>query len=134
DPPPNGDGQENPDLTYRAWDGDPGTWWRSRSYGSPTYGMKSGVGIDVVLQEPALVSEVVLYLNGEGGHVQVLGDPGTVLSEDRLILGEADMGRETVITFPEPVEMTNVVLWFTALPVADSDGKNRVELTELAVR
>ncbi|MDO5495569.1 MAG: hypothetical protein Q4G64_07645, partial [bacterium] len=133
DPPPDGDGQENPELTYRAWDGDPSTWWRSRSYVDPQYGMKSGIGLDIQLAQPAMVREVVLNLNGEGGHVQVLGDPGVVLDPNRLVLAEADMGRETVITLPQPVEMSNVVLWFTSLPVADSDGRNRVEMTEVRV-
>lgn len=133
DPPPNGDGQENPELTPRAFDGDPGTYWRSRSYVNPTYGMKSGIGLDVQFAETSTVTEIVIHLHGEGGHVQVLADPATVNDPEREVIAEVDMARDTVITLPEPREMDRVVLWFTALPVADSDGKNRVELTELEV-
>lgn len=129
---PQGDGAENPDLTPRALDGDTETFWRSRSYVNPQYGMKVGIGLDLVLAERAVVTEVELTLHGEGGHVQVKADPGNAV--DGEVIAEADMGRTTVIPLPEGTELSNVVLWFTALPVADSDGKNRVEMLEVAVR
>ncbi|MDX5318453.1 MAG: hypothetical protein LPK38_03735, partial [Actinomycetes bacterium] len=113
-------------------DGDLETYWRSRSYVNPEYGMKVGIGLDLVLAERAPVSEVELTLNGEGGHVQVKADPADAVNG--AVIAEADMGRTTVIELPEGTELTNVVLWFTSLPVADSDGKNRVELLEVAVR
>ena len=129
---PEGDGEENPDLTPRAMDGDPDTYWRSRSYVNPQYGMKSGIGLDLVLEQPAMVSEVEIELHGTGGHVQVKADPSDAV--DGAVIAEADMGGTTVITFPEPVEMSNVVLWFTSLPTAESDGKNRLEVIQVAVR
>ncbi len=129
---PEGDGEENPDLTPRAMDGDPDTYWRSRSYVNPQYGMKSGIGLDLVLEQPAMVSEVEIELHGTGGHVQVKADPSDAV--DGAVIAQADMGGTTVITFPEPVEMSNVVLWFTSLPTAESDGKNRLEVIQVAVR
>ena len=130
---PQGDGAENQDLAPRAWDGDPSSYWRSRSYVDPAYGMKSGIGLEIVLAEPATVTEITLTLMGNGGHVQVLADPASALDPNRVVLAEADMGPTTVLTLSAPTELSSVTLWFTHLPVADSDGKNRVELTEIAV-
>lgn len=129
---PQGDGDENPELTGLSVDGDPATYWRSRSYVNPSYGMKQGIGLAVSLQQPALVSEIELTLQGNGGHVQVKSDPADPVSG--AVLAEADLGPTTVIKLPEPTELSTLVLWFTALPVADSDGKNRIELGEIAVR
>jgi len=129
---PQGDGEENPDLTARAMDGDPATYWRSRSYVNPAFGMKQGIGLDVQLTGPATVTEVELTLMGNGGHVQVKTDAADPVNAP--VLAEADMGPTTVITLPEPTTTSRVVLWFTSLPVADSDGKNRVELAEVVVR
>lgn len=134
DPPPTGDGQENPGLTPLAMDGDQATVWRSRSYANPEFGMKPGIGLDVQLQAPAIVTEITLYLHGEGGSVQVLADPESVLDPARSVLAEVALSRTTTITLPQPTELTNVVLWFTSLPQADSDGKNRLELGEIEVR
>ena len=129
---PQGDGAENPDLTPRALDGDLETFWRSRSYVNPQYGMKVGIGLDIGLAERTTVSAVELTLHGEGGHVQVKADPADAVNGE--VIAEADMGRTTVVELPEGTELSNVVLWFTSLPVADSDGKNRIELLEVAVR
>ncbi len=129
---PEGDGQENQELAGRAFDGDLASFWRSRSYVNPAFGMKSGIGLDVVLAEPAIVTEIEIVLAGEGGHVQVKTDPADANRQDPI--AEADLTRTTLITLAEPTELSHVVLWFTALPVADSDGKNRIELLEVEIR
>ena len=69
---------------------------------------------------------------GNGGHVQLKADPADAVNG--AVLAEADMGPTTVITLPEPTQLSHVVLWFTSLPVADSDGKNRLEVAEVVVR
>ncbi|UNX54955.1 murein biosynthesis integral membrane protein MurJ [Georgenia sp. TF02-10] len=128
---PQGDGAENPDLTSRALDGDPMTFWRSRSYVDPQYGIKEGIGLTVTLAQPATVSQVELDVLGSGGVVQVrTGDPAQPTAGQ--VLAEGTMGPGTVLTF-EPVETDHLILWFPQLPVADSDGKNRIELAELRV-
>ena len=129
---PEGDGAENPELTPRALDGDSATYWRSRSYVDPEYGMKSGIGLHVELEEETLVSAVTLDLMGEGGNVEIRAtDPDTPTEGD--VLASGSMGPDTTFTFDEPVETDELVLWFTSLPVADSDGRNRIELAELEV-
>ena len=128
---PEGDGDENPDLTPRAMDGDPATIWRSRSYVNPEYGMKTGIGLAVTLQQRAKVSSVGLDLRGTGGLVQVRATSPEAPTEGE-ILAEGEMGPNTVLTF-EPVETDSIVLWFPRLPTAESDGKNRIELAEVRV-
>ncbi|MDO5700542.1 MAG: lipid II flippase MurJ [Bowdeniella nasicola] len=127
---PQGDGAENPDLTDRAMDGDPESYWRSRSYVNPQYGMKTGIGLRLNLVENAEVSAVTLTLHGSGGHVQVRQSADN--PEDGQILAEGDMGQSTELTF-DPVEVDSLVLWFTSLPQAASDGKNRIELTSVSI-
>ncbi len=129
---PEGDGAENPELTPQALDGDDSTYWRSRSYVDPQYGMKSGIGLHVELEQATLVSSVTLDLMGEGGNVEIRAtSPDEPTEGDVLASGE--MGPDTTFTFDEPVETDSIVLWFTSLPVADSDGRNRIELAELSV-
>lgn len=129
---PEGDGAENPELTPRALDGDPSTFWRSRSYVDPAYGMKSGIGLAVSFEEESLVSAVTIDLMGHGGNVEIRAtDPAT--PTDGEVLAEGPMGPDTIFTFEEPLATDGIVLWFTHLPVADSDGKNRIELAELRV-
>lgn len=129
---PEGDGAENPDLTPRALDGDSTTYWRSRSYVDPAYGMKTGIGLHIELEEESNVSGVLIDLMGEGGNVEIRAtSPGSPTDGDVLASGE--MGPTSRFTFDEPVATDSIVLWFTSLPVADSDGRNRLEVAELAV-
>ncbi|WP_230976469.1 MULTISPECIES: lipid II flippase MurJ [Georgenia] len=129
---PEGDGAENPELTPQATDGDPATYWRSRSYVDPGYGMKSGIGLAVQLEQESLVSGVTIDLLGQGGNVEIRAtDPATPTEGELLASGP--MGPATTFTFAEPVVTDRLVLWFTSLPVAGSDGRNRIELAELTV-
>ena len=129
---PEGDGAENPDLTPRALDGDPSTFWRSRSYVDPAYGMKSGIGLAVTFEEESLLSAVTIDLMGNGGNVEIRAtDPAT--PTDGELLAEGPMGPDSTFTLEEPLATDGIVLWFTELPVANSDGKNRIELAELRV-
>ncbi|WP_052436814.1 hypothetical protein [Georgenia sp. SUBG003] len=128
---PEGDGGENPDLAARAMDGDPATYWRSRSYVNPEYGMKTGIGLAITLQQRAEVSAVEVDLRGTGGLVQVRATSADAPTGGD-VLAEGEMGPGTVFRF-DPVETDSIVLWFPRLPVAESDGKNRIELAEVRV-
>lgn len=131
DPPPTGDNNEHPEAVDLAFDGDPSTFWYTRWYASPTYGMKPGVGYAVTLAEPTLVASVTLTMSVEGGVVEVRAtDPSTPTEGEVLVSGP--MAPETVLTFPEPVEAAHIVLWFPELP-QDSDGRNRVILNEIVL-
>ena len=94
--------------------------------------MKSGIGLHVELEQQTLVSAVVLDLMGEGGNVEIRATSASSPTEGD-VLASGPMGPGTTFTFDEPVETDELVLWFTSLPVADSDGRNRIELAELEV-
>ncbi|WP_434081328.1 hypothetical protein [Sanguibacter sp. Z1732] len=124
---------DNPDLAYLAADGNPDTIWRSLRYNDPNYGMKPGLGFVIELEETAVVSRVTLDVQGEGGIVQIrAGDADN--PDEGPVLAEGAMGPEVTYELSEPTETDVVVLWFPELPVADSDGRNRIELAEVSVR
>src|SRR5699024_5118843 len=130
---PSTNGGENQDLAHLAIDGDPSTIWRSMRYNSPTYAIKDGLAFSIVLEQEAEVSEVVLLVDGVGGKVEVRsGDPQDPTKGEVLASGAMD--HETTFTFDSPVETDTIVLWFPELPVADSDGMNRIELAEVSLK
>ncbi|WP_225752582.1 hypothetical protein [Actinotalea sp. Marseille-Q4924] len=131
DPPPTGDNNEHPEAVPLAHDGDPSTFWYTRWYASPDYGMKPGVGYAVTLAQPTAVASVTLQTSVNGGVVEVRAtDPST--PTEGPVLASGPLGPETVLTFPEPVEAAHIVLWFPQLP-QDSDGRNRVVLNEVVL-
>ncbi|NTW40767.1 MAG: hypothetical protein HGA44_12940 [Cellulomonadaceae bacterium] len=131
DPPPDGDNNEHPEAVPLALDGDPATAWYSRTYASPTFGMKAGIGYAVTLQAPATVTTVTLTVNGTGGMVEVRAtDPATPTAGD--VLASGALSSQTVLTLSAPTQTQTIVLWFTALPQT-ADGANRLELAEVAV-
>ncbi|HMO10805.1 MAG TPA: hypothetical protein PKB06_04735, partial [Actinotalea sp.] len=132
DPPPTGDNNEHPELVGAAIDGDPSTRWYSRTYASPTYGMKPGIGFAVTLQEPAVVSTVTVQTTVTGGSVEIrLTDPATPTEGEVLAAGPLS-SPTTEFVLTQPTEGAAVVLWFTALPQT-SDGRNRVEISDIQV-
>jgi len=123
---------DNEELAYLAVDENPDTIWRSLRYNDPQYGMKDGVGLAVFLSEPAIVSEVTIDVQGEGGLVQIRdSDPDS--PDQGTVLAEGPMGPEATYELAEPTELGTLVLWFPELPVAESDGRNRIELAEVQV-
>jgi tRNA A-37 threonylcarbamoyl transferase component Bud32 len=79
DPPPGG-GDEHPEEAEagNAFDGDPDTSWSSESYNSPNWGgLKDGVGLILVLQEPGHVGKVEIDspLSGWEAEVYVSDEP-----------------------------------------------------------
>ena len=123
---------DHPEDLGLAMDGSPNTAWRTLWYNSAAFGnTKPGVGIVVTLEEPAMVSSVTLDVAGTGGHVAVLdGEPGAA---DTTELGESTLGRDTTITFDEPSELSELVVWFDELPTATENGRYMIALHELAI-
>lgn len=131
DPPPAGDNNEHPEAAPLAIDGDPATFWFTRTYRAPDYGMKSGVGYAVALQAPVTVTTVTLQVNGSGGQVEVRStDPAT--PTEGTVLAAGPLSASTVLTLSAPTETQSIVLWFTGLPQT-ADGANRLELAEITL-
>lgn len=122
---------EHPEAVERAFDGQPETFWYTRTYASPQFGgLKDGVGYVIELKEPAEVSTVILDSNNTGGNVEVrattASDPTGGTS-----LASGSFDGQTEFNF-DATEVDSIVLWFTELPQT-SDGSNRVELKEIIV-
>lgn len=123
---------EHEEAVALAYDGDPASFWYTQTYNRPEFGgLKPGVGYAITLAGPSTVSGVTLKTNQTGGNVEVratdVANPG-----GGTVLASGPLAPDTVFTFPEPVETSTLVLWFTSLPPAD-DGKFRVEVTELSL-
>ena len=126
---PDGDGDEHPEAVDRAFDGDMDTFWFTRTYNDAAMPGKSGLGYEITLEAETMVSGLTLYINGEGGEVEVRATTGDEPTSGPVLASDA-MSSETVLFFDEPVMTESLVLWFTELPQTP-DGRNRVELLEI---
>lgn len=126
---PDGDGDEHPEAVDRAFDGDMSTYWFTRTYNQADMPGKSGLGYEITLEEETMVSGLTLYINGDGGEVEVRATTGDEPTDGPVLASDA-MSSETVLFFDEPVLTETLVLWFNELPVTP-DGRNRVELLEI---
>jgi len=125
-------GGENQGDAYLAFDGNPDTTWNSLRYNSPTYGMKDGLGFTVTLDRAAQVSSVTLQVKGEGGLVEIRVGNAEAPNQGEVLASGA-LGSDVTYTFDKPVEAEAISLWFPELPVASSDGRNRIELAEIGL-
>lgn len=126
---PDGDGDEHPEAVDRAFDGDMDTYWFTRTYNDAQMPGKSGLGFEITLEEETQVSGLTLYVNGEGGNVEVRATTGDDPT-DGPVLASSTFSPETVLSFDEPVTTRTLVLWFTELPTTPED-LNRIELLEI---
>jgi len=105
-------GDEKPELTGRAIDGNPSTWWNTFTYLTPNWGgLKDGVGLVVDMGETQSVSEVTVeFPEGEYGATIYVGDsPDTSGTE----IGASDTASDTwTVTAEEPVEGRYIVIFF----------------------
>jgi serine/threonine protein kinase len=139
DPPPEGNGEENPQLTGLAIDGDPSTAWQTMTYyGNPRLGLlKDGVGLVVDLGSPEEVSSVQVTLQGSPTSLEILaapdgsGQPDNVDNLQRVAAAEGAGGR-TNLELDEPVTTRYLVVWLTSLPPTDDGYQGRI--AEIVVR
>ncbi|HEX6247287.1 MAG TPA: protein kinase family protein [Nocardioidaceae bacterium] len=139
DPPPDGNGEENPDLTGLAVDGDPSTAWQTMEYyNDPRFGLlKEGVGLVLDLGEQQEVSAVEVTVQGSPTSFEVLaapegsGEPTEVDSLQRVAAADGVGGRNA-LELDEPVTTQYLVVWLTSLP--PSDGGFRGVVSEIVVR
>ncbi len=73
---PLGDGDERPDLTANAIDGDTETLWRTDTYSQEGFGnLKAGVGLIITLDEPSSLGRMVLATANTGWNAEIyVGD------------------------------------------------------------
>ena len=105
-------GDEKPELTGYAIDGDPETYWNTYTYLAPGWGgLKSGVGLALDMGESTPVSEVTVEFP-EGDYsatVFVSNEP----TNSGIELGSSEEATDTwTVTADEPAEGRYVVIWF----------------------
>jgi putative peptidoglycan lipid II flippase len=111
---PQGDGDENNDLTPLVLDGDPETSWTSHTYLSTGWGgLKTGTGLVLDLGEGATVSEVAVELGeGDVGGAVYLSDEASL--DGATELGSTESAEETWTVAPEePASGRYLIVWFT---------------------
>ncbi|RPF19472.1 protein kinase family protein [Myceligenerans xiligouense] len=136
--PVEGEEADHPETAALVSDGDPTTFWYTRTFSSPDFGgIKSGSGVALTLQEAASVSTIELSTNSEGGNVQIRAttpdDPA-----GGQVVAEGPVSSNTTFTLDEPVVGETFVIWFTSLPESTPlpdlpDLKYRVELNEVTL-
>lgn len=135
------DGLEHSDITNRAYDGDPTTFWYTQRYNSRLFGgLKGGVGLIINFDEPRTVSEInVLAGNPDwSARVYAASMPFETLDEwgEPLRFFENNPA-EAVLEIPV-VTAPTLLLWITDLgEPAETDDETetgvRLEVFEVAV-
>jgi serine/threonine protein kinase len=139
DPPPDGNGEENSDMTALAVDGDPSTAWQTLEYyRNARFGnLKDGVGLVVDLGRPQQIAVVQVTVQGSPTSFEILAAPeGSSLPTDvgslRRVATAGDVDGRTNLRLDEPVTTQYVVVWLTSLP-PDGDAY-RGRIAEIVVR
>ncbi|MBO0608252.1 hypothetical protein [Myceligenerans salitolerans] len=136
--PVTGEDADYPETAALVSDGDPTTFWYTRTFASPDFGgFKSGSGIALTLQEAAEVSTIELSTNSEGGNVQIRATTADDPAGGQVV-AEGPVSSNTTFTLDEPVVGDSFVVWFTSLPESTPlpdlpDLKYRVELNEVTL-
>ncbi|WP_181767295.1 hypothetical protein [Streptomyces albidus (ex Kaewkla and Franco 2022)] len=137
DPPPGGNGSENPADVPDAHDGAPGTYWLTQKYyGRPDFGnLKPGVGIVLDLGKPQQVSSVKVDFMG-ATTASFLAAPRSTTGMPTTLGGFSKVGSGTgqhlTLKAKKPIRTQYVLVWLTKLPVSD-DGNYRGRVTEIQV-
>jgi hypothetical protein len=137
DPPPDGNGEENAELTPLAIDGNPSTAWQTMEYYDPLNLLKDGVGLVVDLGRQQEVSSVEVTVQGSPTSFDVLAAPeGSSLPSEveslRRVASQKNAGGRTELKLDRPVNTQYLVVWLTSLPPVD--GAYRGRIAEIAVK
>jgi hypothetical protein len=125
-----GDGKAN-----LAFDGDPGTAWESRWFGTPNYnGGRSGVGLVLDLDQAATIKEVVLTLPA-AQDVTVYAADGASLDGAQEIGKVNDESGTITLKAPDGLKPANtVIVWVTKAAPAEAPNHYRAQVSEVVVR
>jgi hypothetical protein len=120
---PSGDDREMPAEVPLAYDGNDQTFWRTEKYATPDFGGvgKTGVGLELALQQPAVATRLDMITKGTGGAFEVLaGPPG---ASARVVgKGSFTNGKQSVDLTPGAASDV-YTLWITEPPPnVDGDG------------
>lgn len=135
------DGEENPDETELALDGDPTTGWRTTTYfgRAELGGLKDGVGLVIDLGGPREISSLRVLLDGEPTDVEIFTAPDDAVEAPKALqdvdrVARVDRaGEDATISLPADVVSRYVVVWLTRLPEI-TPGEFRGVIREVSVR
>jgi len=128
---PSDDDGEHEEAVARAFDGDTSTYWYTMTYQQSNFsGFKDRVGFVMTLQEPALVSKVVMNTSSTGGKFEIRAG-GKNSAADGELLGSGSFSPDLTLDLDKPTETDTITLWVTDLPTA-ADGSFRLELNEIS--
>ncbi|HET6967891.1 MAG TPA: hypothetical protein VFI44_06420 [Ornithinibacter sp.] len=129
---PEGDGEENNNLTPKTYDGDKSTGWFSENYRSDEFGgLKKGLGVIVDLGPNKKPQGIEL-------DIPVTADVEVYVGPDNRLEGATKVGEKAgargTVTFEVPADVSGqyIVVWYTEL-TADDNGKRRAGLDEVVV-
>ena len=129
---PEGDGEENNNLTPKVYDGDKGTGWFSENYRSDSFGgLKKGLGVIVDLGPNKKPQRVELNIP-HPSDIEVYVGPDNRLEGATKIGEKADADGTVTFDVPADVSGQYIIVWFTKLN-ADDNGKRRAWLDEVVV-
>ncbi len=116
--PQGDDGEENDDQLPNLTDGDPATAWHTSTYeGAPEFGVKDGVGLDLVLADETELDSLVVDSGSSGWSAAVYvsrGTPGDTLAGWGEPVVERDGLTAGTVTFDlDGARGDRVLLWFT---------------------
>ncbi|OEU90267.1 hypothetical protein DB35_03035 [Streptomyces abyssalis] len=138
DPPPGGNGSENPGKVPDAYDGSQGTYWLTQKYyGRPDFGnLKPGAGLVLDLGKPQPVSSVEVDFMGTTT-ADLRAAPGDTAAMPTSLDGFSKVsggtGKHLDLKTKKPVKTRYVLVWLTELPLSD-DGNYRGRITEIQVK
>jgi len=131
---PDGNLEENPNLTSFAIDNNPATAWTTVQYRGPDLAGKSGVGLLLDLGKPATVAKVRLDFSVPGQDVSVYvtnnSEPDRNAAE--LLGSVTDSDTSAVVGSDSGLTGRYVLVWLTRLPRLNS-GPYESGITEIKV-
>ncbi|MGD8148741.1 lipid II flippase MurJ [Ornithinimicrobium sp. Y1694] len=130
---PQGDGDENNDLTPLAVDGDDSTEWVSRTYYAPGWGgLKTGTGLILDLGEGAEVSGVDVALGeGQMGAELYLSERPSLQGAQELA-SSGDLSGSWEVDLDDPATGRYLILWFT--DANSTPAGEQVSVRDITVR
>jgi eukaryotic-like serine/threonine-protein kinase len=132
------DGTESDRNVKNVVDGDPGTGWESRWYGTASFnGDKDGVGVLLDLSAPTAVKEVELVLPAEQNVTVYLTDSGSTDSLDGAQkVGSAKNANGTVViqASGDLQPASKLLVLVTKAAPAEAANHYRAQISEVTVR
>jgi serine/threonine protein kinase len=125
DPPPAGNGSENPGQVQNAYDGDPASTWSTLDYTTANVGGKKGVGLVFDLGREVTISQLQLQtsLPGWQAEIRVADQDGAAAADFRSIKSLTSGSGVTTVKLPNGTKTRYVLLWITTLTLNHTDPK-----------